>query len=373
VRAAKADAVRGGHAGAGGGGGGGTSYQPYISTSAINQPIPVNPPIHPDSALMISSANNWLNGSASTQAEWLGGGNRVNYYRGDTSGLTKVTVYINNSSSGFACGGGGTMLVPMPSWMAGVMGPRSQSGDSNLNIVDSVTGDVWELWRLTPPGYASRNITCDSSRWNCLTAIHWPGDTLVGDGYSINFGTFRGTSGSKIHLTAGLLVPEDFADCFSGTDPGTVIPHALRMDTFCGSNGTVHPKFVLPAFNGDGAQGNGIPAGARVQLDPSIDVSTVTSVNAKPEPWRSALKKILRTLQVYGIIQVDSMAGPGGDIDAGTSWTITQGTYNGQTGWDWPWDVAGLPWSANPAHSNGVPYDLMDNFRVIDWTQWTGA
>lgn len=357
----------------GGGGGGGTSFQPYSLSSAFNTPIPANPPIHPDNALMISSANFWLNGPTNAQAEWLGPGQRVNYYRGDTSQLGTIQMYANNN--GWV--GAGPFTMGMPSWMAAVLGPVSQTGDANISIVDSVTGTVTECWHCTPPGYTPRNSGFPSNRWNCSSYRQWPGEQLNGLGYGAPHSSapvyHPGTSASLIQLACGLLVPEDFADCFAGGDPGTVIPHALRTDCFCGSNGTPasHPKFVHPAYNADGTHANGIPFGARVQLDPAIDVTAVASINAKPEPWRSALIKICRTLQVYGVIPVDSMAGPGGDLDAGTRGSVKY--WNATQDYQWPWDAAGLPWSANPAHSNGVPYDLMDNFRVIDWNQWTGA
>lgn len=343
-----------------------STYRPYIDASAFNKAIPTPAPIHPDTALMISSANHWLTG-----AEWLGpagakGSARTFYYRGDTSGLGTVQMYANNN--GWV--GAGPFTMPMPSWAAGVIGPYSQGGDSNVTIVDSITGDVWELNHCTPPGYAPRDSGGNSSHWNCSGYRHWSTSTVTTKGYATPSPSYvPGTSASKIQFACGLLVPEDLADCFSGSDPGTVIPHALHMDTFCGSSGTVHPKFVPPAGGGDGRQPNGIPAGARVQLDPSINVAGWASINAKPEPWRSALKKICRTLQVYGIIQVDSMSGPGvGCIDSGTELSVVQGGTTYAVGYRWPWDVSGFQWG-----NNGVPYDLMSHFRVIDWTKWTGV
>jgi hypothetical protein len=346
-----------------------TAYRPYTAVSAINTPIPVPAPVHPGSPKMISKANYWLLGGTAQDAdkEFLGPRQRLSYYRGDTSKLTKVAVYANNN--GWV--GAGPFQAPMPTWMASVVGPTCQKGDSNVVIVDSITGDVWEMWHTTPPGYTPRTAGKPSNRWNCDEYRHWPASTVSSKGYGPPSTSYQpGTSGSKIQLTAGLLVPEDFTDCFSGSDPGTVIPHRLRLDSYCGSSGANFPKNVLPAYAGDGRQSYGIPAGGVVQLDPAINVATWPSVNAKPEPWRSALKKILRTLQVYGIMQVDSYPGPGGgDIDCIGPGSAAEGGVTYPKGYKFPWEVAGVGWS----YKNGVPYDLMPHFRVIDWTKWTGA
>lgn len=321
---------------------------------------------------MVSATNNWLLSATNSSREWLGPTNRTDYFRGDTSTLPSISMFANNN--GFV--GAGPFTMGMPSWMASVIGPTCQSGDSNVVIVDSITGDVWEMWHTTPPGFAPRNSGFPSTRWNCSAFRHWAGSTLTGLGY--NLGTYTasnppGTSGSKIQLAAGMLVPEDFADCFSGTDPGTAVPHMMRLDSFCGSNGATNPVFVAPATQGDGQQSQGIPAGARVQLDPSIDVSTWASVNAKAEPWRSGLKKILRGLQQYGIVQVDSYGAAGfGDIDCVGQNSVAQGGDTYAAGYKFPWDAAGYGWS-HTIGGDGIPYDLMSHFRVIDWTQWTGT
>jgi hypothetical protein len=352
------------------------SYRPYTSASAFNKTIPSPAPIHPDTAKMISTANYFLLGGTQWDSykEWMGPGFRVGYCRADASKLPKVVVYANNN--GWV--GAGPFSVPMPTWMAGAIGPTCEKGDSNVSVVDSVTGDVWELWHATPPGYTPRDShdslgkAVPANRWNASGVRHWPAATTNTVGYGALSKSYQpGTSGSKLQLTLGLLVPDDFTDCWSGKDPGTVIPHALRMDTFCGAldptKGGHHPLFVAPARGGDGRQAYGIPAGGRIQLDPSLNIANWPSINAKPEPWRSALKKICRTLQQYGIIQVDSFGGPGGgDIDAVTNQTAKY--WNSTHDYVWPWDKAGFPWG-----KNGVPYDLMGHFRVIDWTKWTGV
>jgi hypothetical protein len=360
-----------------GGGGSVSGYQPYSASSAINIPIPSNPPIHPDTGLMISAANHWLLGGTAYDQykEWLkpfsANNARAAYYRGDTSTLPSITTYAN--ANGWV--GAGPFTTPIPSWMASKLGPYSQTGDANMVIVDSITGDVWETWHTTPPGYTPRNSTDSSgnpvpnNRWNCSAWRHWPGGTNT-KGYASSYSTsyHPSTSGSLIQLACGMLVPEDFADLSAGS----VIPHALRIDTYCGANGSIatHPRFVFPAKSGDGRQNNGIPAGARIQLNPAINVDTWPSLNTKSEPFKSALKKICKTLQIYGGIQVDSYGGPGnGSIDCVSDGTVAMGGDTYSVGYEFPWVVAGYTGS----FQHSVPYDLMSEFRIIDYRQWTGA
>jgi hypothetical protein len=347
------------------------SYRPYVSVSAFNTPIPANPPVHPGSSKMISAANNWILSSTNTLREWLGPTARTAYYRGDTSKLAKVEMYANRN--GWV--GAGPFAMGMPSWASAVIGPTCESGDGYIVIVDSVTGDVWECWHTTPPGYTPRDSGYPSNRWNCSAYRHWTGDTLTRKGYSSTYSASDppATSGSKIHMAAGMLVPEDFADCWAGSDPGTAVPHMMRLNSFCGSSGVNYPKYVKPATGGDGRQPYGIPAGARVQLDPAIDVANWPSVNAKREPWRSALKKILRGLQQYGITQVDSYSAAGyGDIDCVSATSVAKGGSTYAVGYKFPWDAAGYGWY-HSVGGDGIPYDLMPHFRVIDWTKWAGA
>lgn len=353
----------------------GSDYRPYIDASTLNKTIPTPAPVHASSATMLSTETHWLLGGTSSDQykEWMGPGQRAVYAEGDTSDSQKFTptsVYANNN--GWV--GAGPFTVPLPTWAAEVLGPKCQTGDSYIVIVNLETGAVWELWHTTPPGYTPRDSGFPNNRWNCSAYRYWPTGILTTKGYTSSYNTnfHPSTSASKIQIPCGLIIPEDFEDCWGSTDPGTVISHALRLDTFCGSNGTAFPRSVLPAAAGDGQQPNGAPCGARIQLDPSIDFSpssTWASVNSKPLPWRFALRKILRTLQVYGAIPVDSMGGIGaGMLEAATKESVAKGGVNYPVGYEWPWDASGFIWGYN-----GVPYDLMSRFRVIDWTVWTGS
>lgn len=317
---------------------------------------------------MISTSNDWLlAGTAEDQyKEWLGPRWRTLYWRGDTTQLTKVPVYVNFvSGTGYVCATSPKLNMPMPSWFATILEGNSShpvSGDLIVTIVDSNTGDEWEAWKITPPGMASQNITCNANRWNAITCNYFPADVKSHNGYDL----ISAVSESYIHMPAGLMIPEDFAV------PGDTSPmnHAMAMFTHCDANGTNTPRFVPPGHAGSGFNDTGLPYGSRVQLDPTLDIDNWASVNAKSEPWRSALKKILKTQQIYGIFMVDGTGGIGaGGMAAAHPDSLVGQTYNGTTNYAYPWDVAGYGWS----YSNGIPYDLMSHYRVIDWTTWTGV
>ena len=75
------------------------------------------------------------------------------------------------------------------------------------------------------------------------------------------------------------------------------IPHALSIAT----NNSCARQFRAPAMKTDGSssQSNCVPEGARLQLDPSIDVDAIPGITP-------AEKAAARALQVYGAINRDN-------------------------------------------------------------------
>lgn len=316
------------------------TYRPFSSSSAFNTPIPASPPIHPDSAAMISTSTTWL--YPGSYQEWLGPRDRVYYQRASYGSIPTAAVTVNYSdSSGYGCGRAQS-TVPMPSGWSNLLGSNPASYDRITWITDPSNGNVWEGYRVTPPGTASMDVSCDSSRWNAVRMDNFPGEEKTGLGY----GHGVSASGSGILCGAGLLIPDDFAD--QSLD---VIPHALRGNWNVGSDGSgTHPAYVSPASGGDGRQPGGIPMGARVQLDPAFDVS------GDSRWW---MRLLGRTLQKYGIVGVDSSGCPGcGGIEAAVEASVAPYTF---------------PWHGIGDYSRGIPYAWMSHFRVIDWRQWTGA
>lgn len=326
----------------------------FSPNSVLNIPLPANPPIHADTAAMIQDNPNWFIPSTSSAypfREWLGPRQRTCYVKG---ALSTWSMYVNFVDFvGAQCATSPKAAAMFSSDASGQFGASSPSFDRSSWFVDSATGSAYEGYRITAPGITPDISTCDSNRWNATRYDIWPNEEISGLGY----GRGIGASGSKIQMGCGLIRPEEMA-LATGSDLG----HCLRIDGYIGANGGTsgHPRFVFPAGSGDGVQTGtkGIPIGARIQLDPSLDIETWATVNVKAEPWREGMKKILRTLQKYGAMPVDSTSAAG----AGGIESVYQMSYS------LPWIVAGYGWSIN----NGIPYDLMDKFRVIDWNRWTG-
>jgi hypothetical protein len=96
---------------------------------------------------------------------------------------------------------------------------------------------------------------------------------------------------------------------------------------------------VAPATGSDGwsTLAGAIPEGARVQLDPSLDLDSLGLT-----PWQ---KTIARALQEYGMLLVDT----GGGFGLQAQWT-------GSTSASYPWGAANYAY---------MPDNLIQKLRVI--------
>ena len=191
--------------------------------------------------------------------------------------------------------------------------------DGKLVIVDSSRRKVYDLWQV------SRN----GSTWN----VSWGGVyDLDGDGSSRNpaYGTgawgvswpkpvSRGT-GSGMSTLAGTV---KLAEIKAG-----VIPHALVFATDIACGPAQSGDFRWPATTTDGwsTSGTCIPQGARIQLDPSIDLSKITGIT-------KAELAVGRALQTHGAYATDN----GGS-------RISIGFESPKEGEENPYPAAGLAW-----------------------------
>ncbi|GAY13167.1 hypothetical protein [Pseudonocardia sp. N23] len=155
------------------------------------------------------------------------------------------------------------LRVPVPSTLR--IPPGS---DGHVAIADGATDTVVNLW------VARRSGAGLAANWGAATA-------LGGDGREHN----GSSTGAGIARYASVVRAEEIADGH--------IPHALFFST-----NVVKPKEVrYPATKTDGSNmdgaGSPIPEGARVQLDPSIDVEAIPGIS-KGEAT------IAKALQEYG-------------------------------------------------------------------------
>lgn len=196
--------------------------------------------------------------------------------------------------------------------------------DSPIAILDPSTGQAYGLWQ------AKYDSTTDSwtASWGGMTPLNGNGVDTSGSG-----------TGSGISRYAGVVGADEFQ---TAIDNNTGLNHALVFSTdIAGST------YVGPARKSDGANLAGvatpIPEGARVQLDPSINVDAIPGITPGE-------KVIAKTLQTYGAYVVDQ----GGSRMAFSFETVPDATSTENVGavyenagltWDY-YDMNHIPWSS---------------------------
>ena len=146
------------------------------------------------------------------------------------------------------------------------------SVDGHLTIMDPWRGDEWDFIGVVHDPH--------TGEWSARGAGHFD---LYGDGHQDNLAGSGSATGSRLPLSQAISPAEVRAAIRKKT---YLIPHALQftapnVDRRC---------WVYPALGSDGFADDGMPEGARIQLDPQLDVSALP-----PGP-----RTIARTLQVYG-------------------------------------------------------------------------
>lgn len=273
------------------------SFEPFAPSSPFRTPIPEGAPLDPNSEAMIASATR-------------GGGvaaNLVSYgipiYHAD-AGTPRQVVHCTITSWG-RCPFDGHE-VPIPD------GARPHSGsDGAMVVVDNSTRKIFEFWRARRA----------DGRW---TTSFGAVMNLDGSGWG---GTATASGASRL---GGVIQ-------ISEIEQG-VIPHALALQTI----NTCVGEFRFPATNTDGtsARSDCLPQGARIRLDPAVDLSTLLLT--------PAVRMVARALQVYGGYVVDT----GGtalsvsfELDT-TADNHSVGNVYEQSGLRWDYDdMPGVPWN----------------------------
>jgi hypothetical protein len=275
VGAAGGAAGSSGAGGVAGSGGTGGVWRPFSDASPWNTPISSSPAIDPNSAAMIAD---WAVSSVyGPHLDVNISGFSVPLYWADAS-TPKTLVSCDGAGYGFAVDKNkqnGTAMIPIP---AGA-NPDPES-DHHLLVIDRSTNLEWGLWNASNSG----------STWTCGmgasmdllgTGVRPP---ITNAGADWNFA--QGPRACGFPLIAGLIRPEEIVA--GRIDHALVVayPH-IRSSFF------TPPASTAQAANGQGAQRDrGIPCGGRIQLDPSIDVTTLG--------LSSAGLVIARALQQYG-------------------------------------------------------------------------
>lgn len=209
----------------------GTFRNPFAADSPWRQIIAANPAVDPNSAAMI----------ASVQPEPGFFANLVDY---------AIPIYKSSSNTpgytvrctqewGTCPFEGRTVSIPNGA------GPHS-GADGAMVTVDENTSTTFEFWQA-----AKRGVRDWSASWGAV-------NSLRGSGWG---GVSTGSGASRL---GGVI---RIAEIAAGN-----IPHALALQTDNACN-----TFRAPALKSDGQSNRHdcIPEGARLQLDPSVDLSTM--------------------------------------------------------------------------------------------------
>jgi hypothetical protein len=189
-------------------------------------------------------------------------------------------------------------LIPIPT-----NAESSHGGDGSMVVVDSTTGTGYDFWR------ASRTSpTSWSASWG--TRFSMSGS-----------GTGGGATGAGVPLLAGL---PRLAEMTQGR-----IAHALGFI----SNNTCASVYRYPASKTDGHSGasNCIPEGARIQLDPSINVDALPGITPGE-------KIVAHALQTYGAYCKDT-----GGSRLAFGFEDPLGKTNPYPALGFAWDYYGMP------------------------------
>lgn len=271
----------------------------FHDTSFWNQPIGQNPAIDPASREMLDflakhdNRGFWINLNkwtipiyeidASTPRRRV----QRRFYPNSRGCMTRSVAYLHpehplghgRDFSADAEAG----LVPIP-----IDARPDPESDSHIALVDRENGWIWDMWaaRIRPDG-----------EWECNSGMKYRAD---GSGV-FNRAEFAARNGESIHpygparaagvpILAGTIMHDEVR---AGR-----IEHKLSFAT----QASALQKFVHPpACWTDGGWPEGLPEGAIVQLNPSLDLE---KLNLSP-----AAKVIARALQEYGAVNVDVCGG----------------------------------------------------------------
>jgi hypothetical protein len=278
---------------------GGATASFYSSSSPWNTPIASGAAIDPNSSAMVNAlvAAGNSQGFLVTWKSW----SVPIYYANSTTPKTSVSLTASWAPANTMAG------VPIPSNAA-----PDPSGDGHMMIVDSSTGCEYDFWK------ARKN---SDETW----AADWGNTT-----YTTNNGIYAyglSARGSGFALGAGLILPNEM-------NAGQ-INHALIFSFPSTKSGG--PVASATESDGQTSSTGAIPEGARLQLDPSLDLSTLGLT-----PWQLA---IARALQTYGMIL--------GDTGGGVS-LYAQNPQSTSTSYPWPGDKY-----------NYLPTSLLSRMQVL--------
>jgi len=272
-----------------------TTGRPWRPSSPFNTPLPANPVLDRNSKAIVR----YLSGGTRQQIASLYDYGWPVYYANASTPRVAVTVTKKWGPNPF-----GSQRVPIPADLKANAGT-----DGHAAVIELSTGRIYEFWQLK-----KLDRTHWSASWGQITPNVYDG---IGN-ERLNGGSSKGSGLSGL---GGLIRTREIR---AGN-----IDHALGF----ASNGVTPQSFRFPANKTDGSNMAGIPLsmtipeGARIRLDPAVNLDAIPGIT------RAELV-VGRALQKYGAFCTDKggarlsfafenpIADPAGDAypSAGLAW-----------------------------------------------------
>jgi hypothetical protein len=242
--------------------------RPYTDSSPWNTPILPDAAVDPRSEAMIATIARSNNGSLRSDPTQYA----YPVYFADAA-TPRVTlkcsgIVATNPPDGTWAREENRLLhrVPIPPTAV-----PSAGSDAQIIVIDTETGDEYDVWRFVPPAGCT-NVT-----------------RYVGGFYRSGVETTYSSRGAGVPYLAGLVRPWEI-------EAGR-IEHALAFGYALNRS----ERCVWPASKTDGSSEDldAIPQGARLRLDPSLDLSQLSGLDASG-------RIIARALQEYGMFVIDN-------------------------------------------------------------------
>lgn len=202
-----------------------------------------------------------------------------------------------------------SMTVPIP-----LSTPVPPGSDGHMAIADPLTGMIFSLWQASWSGSAW------SASWGGVARMG--GDGTDFSGHATGCGLSR----------YGAVITT--AELQAAATANTGLSHALFFSTDIAAASFAYPAWKSDGINIDGF-GTPLPEGARVQLDPTINIDAVSGITA-------AEKVVAKTLQTHGAYCGDN----GGSRMAFLFEYQTSATPYEALGLEWDYfDMNHIPWT----------------------------
>ncbi len=253
----------------------------FSPTSPWNAPLPADAPLHPWSTGRIAALNRDIAAAIGRNTPPI-----VNVSTYSTpvyvvpAGVPLVPVKLD-SANGSGLRRAWSQGVPIPPEAS-----AAQGSDGHLTIYQPSTDSLWEFWRASKMsdgwhaqwGGAMKGVSANPGHYSPSV---WP-DASLREGWN------WGSSASSIPVAAGLITAADVQAGHISHTLAAAIPEA------CAS------LFASPAQRTDGRSkdANCIPEGARLRLDPTLNVDAL--------PISPIARLLARAAQEYGIIVRDT-------------------------------------------------------------------